>query len=137
MDFFFSSKNHAQKLIDFLNSVIPHRNKESKQLVSHDTKSNNYNYKYTLYIEIPKICRNDIVIFPKHLCKEFGGVNQIGVCYKVSTVMHFFDPMTMRKYHMNKHQYFNNEHSFKIIPFKGNETLFYITDIYSENQKFD
>lgn len=43
----------------------------------------------------------------------------------------------MRKYTVNKYQYFNYENEFTIIPFKGNETLFYVTDIYTEDQKFD
>ena len=137
MDFFFASKNHAQKLVEFLNQTVPHKNKESKQLVSHDTKSNNYNYKYTFFFEMPRICRYDLVILPKKLMKEFGGVNQVGVCYKITSVIHMFDPVNMRKYTLNKHQYFNNESEFTIIPFKGNETKFYITNIERDGQKFD
>lgn len=79
---------------------------------------------------MPKICKNDLVILPKQLMKEFGGVNQMGVCYKITSVIHLFDPVNMRKYCVNKHQYFNYENDFRIIPFKGNETLFYITNIY-------
>ena len=36
MDFFFKSKPDALKLVDFLNSMLPHINKESRELVSHD-----------------------------------------------------------------------------------------------------
>ena len=86
---------------------------------------------------MPKICRYDLVVLPKKLTKEFGGVNQIGICFKVTNTIHLFDPITMRRYCMNTHQYFNYEHDITIIPFKGNETEFYITDIYTENQKFD
>lgn len=137
MDFFFKTKSHAQKLIDFLNGSVPHRSKESKELVSHDTKNNSYNYKYTFYFEMPKICRDDLVIIPKRLAKEFGGVNSLGICYKVTTKIHMFDPITMKKYAINQHQYFNFEHEFNIIPFKENETKFYVHDIYRENQSFN
>lgn len=82
---------------------MPHVNKESKQLISHDTKNNSYNYKYTMYIEIPKICKDDLVILPQRLCKELGGVNSLGICYKVTNKLHMFDPITMQKYALNTH----------------------------------
>lgn len=137
MNFYFKSKSQAQKLIDFLNGAVPHKNKESKELVSHDTKNNSYNYKYTFYFEMPKICKDDLVILPKRLAKEVGGVNRLGICYKITTKIHMFDPITMHKYTLNSHQYFNFENEFEIIPFKGNETLFFVHDIYTENNNFD
>jgi nonsense-mediated mRNA decay protein 3 len=47
--------------------MVPHKNKISKELVSHDTKNNTYNYKYTFYVEIPKINKDDIIVLPKKL----------------------------------------------------------------------
>ncbi len=135
MDFFFKSKSHALKMMEFLKANVPHKTKESKQLVSHDTKSNSYNYKYTFYIEMPKICKNDLIIIPKRLTKEYGGVNNLGVCFKISNKIHLFDPMSMKKYAMNSDQYFNFEHEIEIIPFKENQTQFYVTDIYQEKSQ--
>ena len=135
MNFFFSCKNHAQKLVDFLNAAVPHINKESKELVSHDTNNNTYNYKYTFYFEMPKICKDDIVLLPKALCKEFGGVNSLAICYKVGTKVFLYDPISLRKYEMNVHQYFNYESQIGIIPFKNNETEFMVTDIYQDKDK--
>ena len=137
MDFFFKSKPDALKLIDFLNSILPHTNKESKELVSHDTKNNNYNYKHTYYFELPKICKNDLVVIPKKLAKEMGGVNSLGICYKITDKIHMFDPITMKKYNLNSKQYFNFENDFVIIPFRGNETEFYVTDIEREERSFN
>lgn len=48
-----------------------------------------------------------------------------------------FDPITMKKYALNTHQYFNFENEFNIIPYKGNETLFNIQDIYREDTTFN
>ena len=132
MNFFFSSKNHAQKLVDFLNASVPHINKESKELVSHDSKNNTYNYKYTFYFEMPKICKDDLVILPKALCNEFGGVNSLAVCYKVGTKIFLYDPISLKKFEMNVHQYFNYEPYLVIIPFKNNETEFFVNDIYQD-----
>ncbi len=84
---------------------------------------------------MPKICKNDLVILPKKLMKEFGGINQVGICYKVTTVIHLFDPVNMRKYTVNKHQYFNHENDFVIIPFKSNETKFFISDIFRDDNR--
>ncbi len=110
--------------------MVPHKNKISKELVSHDTKSNTYNYKYTFYVEIPKINKDDIVVLPKKLQKEVGGVNPLGVCYRVGKQIYMYDPITMRKYALNPNQYFNYEELIGIIPLKGNETTFTIMDIY-------
>lgn len=137
MDFLFAKKNEAQKLIDFLNSAVPSKKKQSKELVSHDTKSQTYNYKYTFLFEIPKICKEDLILLPKKLTKEFGGVNTLGICFKITNKIHLYDPVSMKKYEMNSNQYFNFENTITIIPFKGNETEFYITDIYFENKKFN
>lgn len=132
MDFFFRTKSHAQKLIDFLNGIVPHVARESKELVSHDTKNNSFNYKYTMYFEMPKICKDDIVLLPKKLCQQFGGVNTLAICYKVTSKIHFYDPVTLKRFEMNSVQYFNNEGDLTIIPFKTNESEFYVTDIYQD-----
>lgn len=88
----------AQKFVDFFDNYVPHKNKMSKELVSHDTKNATYNYKYTFYIEIPKICKDDLVVLPKKLRKELGGINPLGVCYKVGKSIFMYDPITMKKY---------------------------------------
>ena len=134
MDFFFSSKPHALKFMDFLYGVVPHTTKESKELISHDTKSNKFNYKYTFYFEMPKICKDDIVILPKKLCNQFGGVNSLCICYKVTSKIHLFDPVSLSRFDMNSVQYFNYENDIKIIPFKGNSSEFYVTDLYYDKE---
>lgn len=57
VDFFFSNRAHAQKFVDFLQSVIPVRFRQDKQLVSHNIHTSSYNYKYTYSVEIVPICR--------------------------------------------------------------------------------
>lgn len=102
----------------------------SKELVSHDTKNATYNYKYTFYVEIPKINKDDMVILPKKLLKENGGVNPLGICYRVGKQIYLYDPITMKKYSINSQQYFNFENEIGIIPQKGFESKFIVTDIY-------
>ena len=57
VDFFFGSRAHACKFVDFLQTCVPIRFRTDKQLVSHDTHNNTYNYKYTFSVEIIPVCK--------------------------------------------------------------------------------
>ena len=48
---------HLLTLCAVLQSVVPCRFRADKQLVSHDTKSNTYNFKYTFSVEIAPVCK--------------------------------------------------------------------------------
>lgn len=122
------------KLVEFLQSAAPYTSRESKELISHDTKSNSFTYKYTFFIEIPKVCKDDLIILPTKLCSGFGGVNQLGVCYKVGSNLCIYDPVTLQRYEISGKQYFNYENDIGVIAFKGHETEFYITSIEQEDK---
>lgn len=96
LDFFYKNKTHALKMIDFIASVLPVKQKNSKQLISHDQNNNTFNYKYVYLLEIPKICKDDLVIIPERLRQQLGGVCPVLLCYKVSTVIHLLDPLNMK-----------------------------------------
>ena len=57
VDFYFSNRAQATKFVDFLSNVVPIRYRSDKQLVSHNTHTSTYNYKYTYSVEIAAICR--------------------------------------------------------------------------------
>ncbi len=57
VDFYYQTRGHALKFIDFLQSVVPARFRHDKQLVSHDTHNMTYNYKYTFSVEIVPLCK--------------------------------------------------------------------------------
>lgn len=84
LNFYFSKKNQAEGLMNFLGSHVPFRKKESKDLISHDEHERTYNYKFTFFLIMPKICKDDLIVMPVSLCRELGGVNALAVCYKVS-----------------------------------------------------
>jgi nonsense-mediated mRNA decay protein 3 len=46
INFYYKNTTHAQRLVDFLNSILPTSVKHSKQLISHDMNSNTFVYKY-------------------------------------------------------------------------------------------
>ena len=83
--------------------------KDSKELISHDIHTGVADYKYTTIIEMPKICKDDLIILPIGLAKELGGVNSLGVCYKISLQIHCYDPVTLRCYEISNKQYFSYE----------------------------
>lgn len=73
LDFQFNTKAQAQKFSEFVRSVLPSRGRQSKQLVSHDPKSNTAFHKYTLSLEICPISKDDLVSASKmSLSREMG-----------------------------------------------------------------
>ena len=66
VDFFFSNRAHATKFVDFLSNVVPVRYRNDKQLVSHNTHTSTYNYKYTYSVEIAPICRVYLINHSSH-----------------------------------------------------------------------
>uniref|UniRef100_A0AAY4E939 60S ribosomal export protein NMD3 n=1 Tax=Denticeps clupeoides TaxID=299321 RepID=A0AAY4E939_9TELE len=57
IDFYYGTKQHAQKMVDFLQCTVPCRSKASQRLISHDVHSNSYNYKSTFSVEIVPVCK--------------------------------------------------------------------------------
>jgi nonsense-mediated mRNA decay protein 3 len=57
LDFFFAQRTHAHSFVDFLSTVMPVRYKTSERLISADTHSNTANFKYTISVEIPPVCK--------------------------------------------------------------------------------
>ncbi|GIY28755.1 60S ribosomal export protein NMD3 [Caerostris extrusa] len=52
VDFYFAKKDDARKMTDFFMQVVPCKYITSQQLISHDTHSNTFDYKYTYSVEI-------------------------------------------------------------------------------------
>lgn len=134
LDFFFGTKSHAQKLVDFLQSAVPLKVKESKELVSQDDHSNIYKYKHTWFLQIPGVCREDLVILPKKLCRMYGGVNNLNICYKVGRNLCFYDPIKLQKFEISAIQFFNYENDIEVVSFKGNSSKFLVNDIYGDKE---
>lgn len=79
-----------------LQSVVPIRFRNDKQLVSHDTHSNTYNYKYTFSIEIAPVCKDDLIVLPTKLAASLGAMGPFVLCSKVSNQVSLIDPQTLR-----------------------------------------
>ncbi|KAL2550929.1 nonsense-mediated mRNA decay NMD3 family protein [Forsythia ovata] len=112
IDFFFVNRSHAGKFVDFVGEVAPIRKRNDKQLVSHDQKSNNYNYKYTFSVEICPICREDLICLPPKVAASQGNLGPLVICTKVTNSLALLDPFTLRHCFLNAEQYWR-------VPFKA------------------
>ncbi|KAI0641299.1 NMD3-domain-containing protein [Trametes meyenii] len=96
LDFFYSQRSHAQKMVEFLNSVVPIRSKSSEQLLSTDTHSNTANFKYTYSVEIIPICKDDLVCIPPKLARQLSNISPLALCVRVGNSLHLLDPATLQ-----------------------------------------
>ena len=96
LDFFFQSRSHAIKFVDFLQAVVPCRYSTSEQLISLDTHSGHSTFKFTFSLEIVPICKDDMVFLPSRTAKGLGGMCPLVLCTRVGTSIHFIDPNTLR-----------------------------------------
>ena len=128
VDSHFKAAAHAQRFVDFLSSVLPVKVEQSKQLISHDESSNIFNHKYTYSVEIPKICREDLIIIPKKLAMELGGCGPFLLCWKVSSHLYLLDLATYRTVIMSGLQYFLYQNKMEILPVNKFKSRFEVMD---------
>ncbi|XP_073099926.1 uncharacterized protein [Elaeis guineensis] len=105
LDFFFGSRSHAVKFVEFISGVVPVRSCSDKQLVSHDSKSNIYNYKHTFSVEICPICREDFICLPPKVAQALGNLGPLVICTKISNSVALLDPFTLRSAFLDASQY--------------------------------
>jgi nonsense-mediated mRNA decay protein 3 len=113
IDFYFSNRSHGNKFVEFIGKVAPVKSRSDKQLVSHDSKSNNYNYKYTFSVEISPICREDLICLPPKAAAILGNIGPIVICTKVTNSIALLDPLTLKFGFLDAEQYWRT--SFKSL----------------------
>ena len=105
LDFYYAHRSHGLRFVDFLGNVVATRSRDDKQLVSHDANCNTYNYRFTFMVEIVPVCKEDVVVLPLKLSKEFGLVGPVMLCTRVSNTLQFTDPVTMRPIWLDSEKY--------------------------------
>jgi len=129
VDFFYKDRSHAQRLVDFLQTMFAVRVKQSKQLISQDLPNNTCHYKYTFSVDLPRVCKDDLVMLPPRVSAAFGGSSSVLACTKVATMITFVDPVTMRTIEISGAEYFKYEDEMSFIPCKGFAKKFLVFDI--------
>ena len=97
LDFFYSTRQHALKMVDFLTATTPVRTKTSEQLISLDIQNASTNYKSTYSVEIIPICKDDLVCLSKKTAHALGTIGQVTLCSRIGNSVHLLDPLTLQQ----------------------------------------
>ena len=120
LDFFFVERSHALRFLDFVQGMVPMRSKSSKQLVSADLKSNEYNYKFTYFAELVPICKQDGLVLPKALAQNVGSISQVVFCDRIGSNVRVVDPFTGKRAEFSSVKYWKYG---PIMPFATSRQL--------------
>lgn len=127
IDFFFGSRSHAIKFVDFLQAVVPVRSKSSEQLITQDVHSGDSTYKFTFSVEIVPICKDDLVFLPPKVARSLGGISPLLLCSRVGTSLHFVDPQTLATADIPTGNYWRD--AFDSLASYRDLTPFYVLDV--------
>lgn len=94
LDFYYASENHARKMVDFLQTMLPVKCVESKRLISQDIHSNTFNCKFTYAVDIAPISKDSLICLNKKLAHQMGSMAQICLVSRVANTIHLIDPRT-------------------------------------------
>jgi nonsense-mediated mRNA decay protein 3 len=108
LDFHYKSDAHAKRIIQFISGHFISRHRATKQLVSHDEQNSDFFTKYTNFIELAPVCRDDLVILAPKLQKALGGIGPLILIYKITTCLHVVDIKTMRTHEIANATYWSN-----------------------------
>jgi nonsense-mediated mRNA decay protein 3 len=74
--------------------VSPGQIKTSKKLIGTDDKSNISNFKYTNFVEICPLCKDDLLYLPYKTARNLGNINRLVMVKSISNVIHVIDPFS-------------------------------------------
>jgi len=107
LDFFFENNSSAQHFVTFFRETVPIKIKESRRLVTHDPKNNQYHYKHSFFIEICPICRYDLVILRAKSDNFIKDWSSCLLCENVTNYIHLLDVSTLELLLLDANMYFN------------------------------
>lgn len=97
MDFFYQNKSHALKMLDFVSSVLPVRNRgASEKLISADTKSATANVQMTYHAELAPVCKDDLICLPRKTAIAMGNFGPLVLCLQVTSQIKLICPQSLR-----------------------------------------
>ncbi|RUS75001.1 hypothetical protein EGW08_017224 [Elysia chlorotica] len=116
LDFFFTKQDDAKKLVEFLSAYVPCRYVTGRELISHDIRSNKFNYKYTFSVEIVPICKDHIVCLPQKTAQQMGSISPLCIVTRVTQTIHVIDPCTLQWAEMSGTQYWRQPFPALVSP---------------------
>ena len=98
-----------------------------QQLVTHDAKSNIFDYKHTFCVELVPITKDGLICLPKRLAQKFGNMGQFVLCLRVTNVVVLIDPSTLQMCEVTDSTYFKEP--FEILLQPDRLTQFYVLEV--------
>lgn len=123
MDFYFPDRSKAARFICFLENVVPIRVKTSKKLIGTDDKSNVSNYKYTNFVEICPLCKDDLLYLPVKLARNLGSISRLVLVKNISNLIHLIDPATGQTASFDAEVYWRNAEFLRPLITAGRSRL--------------
>ncbi len=74
-------------------------------MISHDEQNSEYFTKYTNFLELAPVCKDDLVILQPKLQKQLGGIGPLILVYKITTAVHVVDIKTMKTHEVAAQKY--------------------------------
>ncbi|KAJ3071868.1 hypothetical protein HDU98_004674 [Podochytrium sp. JEL0797] len=96
IDFYYTSRSHAIRMVEFLQGVVPAKLKTSEQLISQDIHSGTANYKFSYSLEIVPLCKDDLIVLPFKVAKSLSDICPLVLCNRVSNALSVLDPNTLK-----------------------------------------
>ncbi|GAA6012914.1 hypothetical protein JCM10207_008375 [Rhodosporidiobolus poonsookiae] len=108
LNFFYGSKQHALKMVDFLAAVAPIRTKMSEQLISMDQQNSTTNKRESYSVEIVPICKDDLVAIPAKVARSLSNISPLVLCHRVGNQVYLIDPLTLHMADISSNVYWRS-----------------------------
>ncbi|KAJ1557168.1 ribosome-binding protein, partial [Cladochytrium tenue] len=132
IDFYYVTRAHAVRMVEFLREVVPVRVKTSEQLISSDIHSGTSNYRFSYSVEIVPICKDDLLCLPVKLARSSSNISPLVLCSRVSSAVGLVDYNSLKSVEIRSNTYW--EHPFTPLCEAKDLTEFYVIDIQLERE---
>ncbi|KAK6089456.1 hypothetical protein P3W45_001593 [Vairimorpha bombi] len=134
IDFYFTDRTCAYKLVNFIEGVLPVKIVLSERLISKDIQNSKSNYKFSFSIEIAPLCVDDLVIVDKSYANSLG-IGSITLVKKISSNIVLLDPFLLKEVKISNLQYWSNKDKFQVLISSKNFVKFSIVEIHKQIMK--
>ena len=94
LDFYFVDRKHAITFTHFISSVIPTREKFSNKLIETNISNGTENRKYTFFMEIASVCKDDLLLLHPKLAAQLSNISPVVLVRKVRSSIMLIDPLS-------------------------------------------
>jgi nonsense-mediated mRNA decay protein 3 len=123
IDFYYTEKAGAHRMVNFLQGVLPVRLKTSERLLSRDVHNSKNNYKFTYSVEIVPLCKDDLVLMDGALADSLG-VGTMLLVQKIASSITFVDPRLLKSFKMTAAAYWSSRNRIKVVMSSGSFTRY-------------